>query len=185
MDAERFLSNTISILATSADLGATIDKLARLATAELAEYCTVFMFENEQTVRRMTTVQRTGSATRTDDSDALFPLDLHATAGPGHVLRTGECQVLTRVTPEIVQELGLETDISEVSIYVCVPIVARGHTIGAMAFISTAPHKTVGSGELSLMSGVANAAAVAIDNAKLYRDALEANRLKDEFVAMV
>ena len=185
MDAERFLSNTISILATSADLGATIDKLAHLATAELAEYCTVFMFENEQTVRRMTTVHRTGSGSSADDSDALFPLDLHATAGPGNVLRTGECQILSRVTPEILQELGLETDLSTVSIYVCVPIVARGHTIGAIAFISTQPHRTVGSAELSLMTGVANAAAVAIDNTKLYREAQEANRLKDEFVAMV
>ena len=33
------------------------------------------------------------------------------------------------------------------------------------------------------MTGVANAAAVAIDNSKLYREAQEANRLKDEFVA--
>ena len=116
MDAERFLSSTISILATSADLSATIDKLAHLATAELTEHCTVFMFENEQTVRRMTTVHRTGSGSRADDSDALFPLDLHATAGPGNVLRTGECQILTRVTPEMLQELGLETDLSRVSI---------------------------------------------------------------------
>src|SRR3954467_4700305 len=126
MDAERFLFNTISILATSADLGATIDKLARLATGELAEYCTVFMFENEQTIRRMTTVQRSGAGSKADDSDALFPLDLRATAGPGNVLRTGECQILTRVTPENLQELGLEADVSKVSMYVCVPIVARG-----------------------------------------------------------
>src|SRR5262249_3851255 len=110
MDAERFLSNTISILATSADLGTTIDNLARLATAELAEYCTVFMFENEQTIRRMAVVQRTGAASEAQQVDALFPLDLHAAAGPGNVLRTGECQVLTRITPQILDELGLEAD---------------------------------------------------------------------------
>jgi signal transduction histidine kinase len=185
MDAERFLSNTISILATSADLGTTIDNLARLATAELAEYCTVFMFENEQTIRRMAVVQRTGAASEAQQVDALFPLDLHAAAGPGNVLRTGECQVLTRITPQILDELGLEADALNVSIYVCVPIVARGHTIGAIAFVSTEPNKSIGTSELSLMTGVANAAAVAIDNAKLYREALEANRLKDEFVAMV
>jgi signal transduction histidine kinase len=101
------------------------------------------------------------------------------------VLRTGECQILNRVTSEILGELGVEADTSRVSIYVCVPIVARGHTIGAIAFVSTDPHKTIGASDLSLMTGVANAAAVAIDNTKLYREAQEANRLKDEFVAMV
>jgi signal transduction histidine kinase len=185
MDAERFLFNTISILATSADLRTTIDNLARLATARLTEYCTVFMFENEQTIRRMTVMQRTEAGVEAQEIDALFPLDLHAAAGPGHVLRTGECQILSRVTSEILNELGVEADASSVAIYVCVPIVARGHTIGAIAFVSTEPQRTIGTSELSLMTGVANAAAVAIDNTKLYREAQEANRLKDEFVAMV
>jgi signal transduction histidine kinase len=185
MDAERFLSNTISILASSADLRTTIDNLARLAAAELAEYCTVFMFENDQTIRRMQAVQRTTTGAQGQQVDALFPLDLHAAAGPGNVLRTGECQILTRISPQILDELGLEADATSVSVYVCVPIVARGHTIGAIAFVSTEPHKTIGTSDLSLMTGVANAAAVAIDNAKLHREAQEANRLKDEFVAMV
>jgi signal transduction histidine kinase len=185
MDAERFLSNTISILASSADLRTTIDNLARLAAAELTEYCTVFMFENEQTIRRMPVVQRTTSGAQGEQVDALFPLDLRAAAGPGHVLRAGECQILTRIGPQILDELGLEADANTVSTYVCVPIVARGHTIGAIAFVSTEPHKTIGTSELSLMTGVANAAAVAIDNAKLHDEAQEANRLKDEFVAMV
>ena len=185
MDAARFLFNTISILATSADLRTTIDNLARLATTKLAEYCTVFMFENEQTVRRITVVRRTQAGVEAHNDDALFPLDLHSAAGPGNVLRTGECQILNRVTSEILGELGVEADTSRVSIYVCVPIVARGHTIGAIAFVSTDPHKTIGASDLSLMTGVANAAAVAIDNTKLYREAQEANRLKDEFVAMV
>jgi signal transduction histidine kinase len=65
------------------------------------------------------------------------------------------------------------------------PIVARGRTIGAIAFLSAAPEKQFDDDDLSLMRGVANAAGTAIDNAKLYMEAQEANRLKDEFVAMV
>src|SRR5262249_14119811 len=127
MDAARCLFNTISILASSADLRTTIDKLARLATAKLAEYCTEFMFENEQTVRRITVVRRIEAGVEAHDDDELFPLDLHSAAGRENVLRTGECQILNRVTSEILSELGVETDTSRVSIYVCVPIVARGH----------------------------------------------------------
>src|SRR5207302_9878768 len=46
------------------------------------------------------------------------------------------------------------------------------------------PRTRFDEAELSLIAGLADAAAVAIDNAKLYREAQEANRLKDEFVAM-
>src|SRR5262249_50351288 len=53
MDAERFLSNTLSILAASSDLRATIESLVRLGVGNLSECCGVFMFENEQTIRRL------------------------------------------------------------------------------------------------------------------------------------
>src|SRR5215469_9457989 len=76
MDAESFLSNTISILATSADLRITIDNLARLATTELAESCAVFMFENEQAVRRLSIASRSESTPVDNPVDLLYPLDL-------------------------------------------------------------------------------------------------------------
>jgi signal transduction histidine kinase len=188
MDAERFLSNTISILATSADLSATLDNLARLASTELVDGCVVFMFENEQTVRRLAIAIRAQSESNGHHTDVLCPLDLHAPAGPGHVLRTGECEILT-VTPEIQQSLGLNNELMsselQASTYLGMPIVARGRTLGAIAFFSAESRKTFDDNDLALMRSLANAAGVAIDNAKLYGEAREANRLKDEFVAMV
>ena len=187
MDAERFLSNAISILATSADLSTTIQNLACLASTELADCCVVFTFENEQTVRRLAIATRTQSISNGHQTNALYPLDLHAPTGPGHLLRTGECETLT-VTPAVLESLGLsdESFLSgdlRASTYLGMPIVARGRTIGAIAFLSAAPEKQFD--DLTLMRGVANAAGAAIDNAKLYMEAQEANRLKDEFVAMV
>jgi len=189
MDAERFLSNTISILATSADLSTTIENLACLASTELADCCVVFTFENEQTVRRLAIATRTQSISNGHQTNALYPLDLHAPTGPGHLLRTGECETLT-VTPAVLESLGLsdESFLSgdlRASTYLGMPIVARGRTIGAIAFLSAAPKKQFDDDELTLMRSMANAAGAAIDNAKLYMEALEANRLKDEFVAMV
>jgi signal transduction histidine kinase len=190
MDAERFLSNSISILATSADLSTTIDNLARLASTELVDCCVVFAFENEQTVRRLALANRTRSVTNSS-SDALHPLDLHAPVGPGHVLRTGQCESLTPISPDVVERLGLKTDeliLSDgrvATTYLGMPIVARDRTVGAIAFFSAESKKVFNDSELALMRGVASAAGVAIDNAKLYREAQDANRLKDEFVAMV
>jgi len=70
-------SSAIAILATSVDFKTTIENLAALAASEVAGWCAIFSFENEQTVRRLT------------HPEGLYSLDLHASSGPGHVLRTG------------------------------------------------------------------------------------------------
>ena len=187
MDAEHFFSNAISILATPADLPVTADKLARLAAVELADFCAVFMFENDQTIRRLAIARRTALKSGIQESDTLYALDLHAAAGPAHVLRTGQSEMFTSITPEIAEGLGLkreELPAAAHSLCLCVPIVARGVTIGAIALLS-ASKKAFNDAELSLITNLANAAGIAIDHAKSHRQAEEANRLKDEFVAMV
>jgi signal transduction histidine kinase len=185
MDAELFLANTILTLATSPDFLTTIKNLARLAVPEVADWCGIFMFETEQTVRRLAT------APAPDVESALYPLDLHASTGPAHVLRTGEDQLLTDITAEVIASLGLRasefglSNGSAPSVYLCTPLTARNRTIGAMCLISAEPKKHFSAKERALAAALANAAAIAIADAKLYREAQEANRLKDEFVAMV
>ena len=67
--------------------------------------------------------------------------------------------------------------------YLAVPVVGRGGIVHGGLFFG---HSEVGvfteRHEL-LASGVAGWAAIAIDNARLYQEAAEANRLKDEFLA--
>src|SRR5262249_41648038 len=121
----------------------------------------------------------------------LYSLDLHASSGPGHVLRTGEPEVRSVVTDEIMECLGLKpgqlvsTKGGKPSAYMCIPFRARERTIGAIALMSFDPQKTFSQADLRTAQDLGAAAAVAIANARLYREAEEANRLKDEFVAMV
>ncbi len=189
--ARQFLADAIAILATSVDFKSTIENLATLATTQLADWCAVFSFENEQTIRRLTVVGIEESIGANLQLETLYPLDLHSPAGPGHVLRTGEHQASTRITDDMAASLGFKPDELVLadgrnpSSFLCVPLAARGRTIGAIAFMSADPERLVNETDLSLARDLACAAAVAMDNARLYRDAQEANRLKDEFVAMV
>jgi signal transduction histidine kinase len=184
MDSERFLTNIITTLATSPDLRTTIDNLALLATNGLADWCAVYVFENEQTIRRL-------SVAPTPQPELVFPLVLQASAGPAYVRRTGEAQLLTKLSVDIFENIGIKpedlvlSDGRKLSRYACMPAVARNRTIGAVVFMSANPELQFRETELTLAASLANAAAVAMDNSKLYRDAQEANRLKDEFVAMV
>jgi signal transduction histidine kinase len=190
MDAEHFLSKTISILATSPDFRHTLENLGLHAIAQLADSCAIFMFENEATVRRLVVVQN-GSSLAAAGAETLYPLNLHTPAGPGHVLRTGKYHLITDMTEEVAESLGLKPDelvLSDgrrASSCLCMPVAARGQTIGAMAFLSADSRYFLDETRLMLARNLATAAAVAMDSARLYHDAQEANRLKDQFVGMV
>src|SRR5262249_8319553 len=64
------------------------------------------------------------------------------------------------------------------------PLTARGQTLGALALLSDATHLQRGD-DLSLAEDLACRAGIAIDNALLLRDIQEADRRKDEFLAML
>jgi hypothetical protein len=53
MEAREFLSKAISILATSLDFPSTIDNLARLANSSISDWCAIYIFENQTSVRRL------------------------------------------------------------------------------------------------------------------------------------
>jgi serine phosphatase RsbU (regulator of sigma subunit) len=51
-----------------------------------------------------------------------------------------------------------------------VPLRARGRTFGAVTFVSTDPQRTYGTADLALAEGLAERAAQAADNARLYQE---------------
>jgi signal transduction histidine kinase len=184
MDAERFLTNIITTMSSSPDFRTSIPSLACLATDDLADWCGIYLFESEQTIRRV-------AASPESLVETLFPFDLQATMGPGYVRRTNEPQVILNPNGVLDERLGLKSqDLVQLaggspSMYACIPAIAGEQTIGAVVYMRAKPKPGFDDRDLSLAASLANAAAVAMENLKLYRMAHEASRLKDEFVAMV
>jgi PAS domain S-box-containing protein len=95
-----------------------------------------------------------------------------------NVLRTGEPEFLPSFPPElldealgdndelrrIVDELGLTSSIT-------VPLNARGRTLGALSLITAETHALFTEADFELALEVARRAAVAVDNARLFREA--------------
>jgi signal transduction histidine kinase len=65
------------------------------------------------------------------------------------------------------------------------PLVARGQTLGAMTFVSTDAARHYSDADLAVARELADRAGIAVDNARLYREVQESNRLKDEFLSTV
>jgi PAS domain S-box-containing protein len=67
---------------------------------------------------------------------------------------------------------------------ICVPLLARERTIGALTLISAASGRRYGPQDLSLAEALAARAALAVDNARLYSEAQAAIRSRDEFLSI-
>jgi len=67
--------------------------------------------------------------------------------------------------------------------FVSVPMTSRGKTFGVITFCGTKSKPRFGPADVALVEELARRAALAVDNAHLYRAAQEANRAKDEFLA--
>src|SRR6185369_10006084 len=106
-------------------------------------------------------------------------------------LRTGRSQLVSEVTDEGLtsiatneEQLALLRQLAYRSAMI-VPLVARGETLGVMTFATTISDRRYGPSDLALAEDLARRCALAVDNARLYREAQEANRTKDRFLAMV
>jgi signal transduction histidine kinase/DNA-binding response OmpR family regulator len=68
---------------------------------------------------------------------------------------------------------------------IVVPLLARGRSLGTISVGQSSTDRRFGSDDLALALDLAGRAAIAIDNARLYRDVQENDRRKNEFLAML
>ena len=123
-------------------------------------------------------------------ADALrrYPPVLTVDSPAARALRTGEPIIIEEVTAEMrnrsaqsaehldaLQRLAARSSMM-------VPLRARGRSVGLLTMGSTQGRR-YDNRDLALASDVAARAALALDNALLYRNAQDANRLKEDFLA--
>ncbi|HZH29851.1 MAG TPA: PAS domain S-box protein [Pyrinomonadaceae bacterium] len=189
-EAERFLGDATTLLASSLDYELTLESVARLAVPYVADFCLVHMLEDDNSIRRMVVAhQDSAREAAWRDMQRRFPLDLNTPHTIAKVLRTGEPELFSEISdamwqavirdPEEIRMLR-EFDIRAAMI---MPLTARGRTIGSLTFISSESARRYGRDDFALAGELARRAALAIDNARLYGRAQEANRAKDEFLA--
>jgi PAS domain S-box-containing protein len=190
-EIERFLGDATTMFSSSLDYELTLESASRLAVPYLADYCLVHMLEDDgQTIRRMIVAHEDPEREAAwRDMQRRFPLDLNTPHTIAKVLRTGQPELFSDVTNELMQsEIRNPQEIRmlqefDIKSSMIVPLIARGRTIGTLTFISSESARHYGQDDLTLARELARRAALAIDNARLYRRAQEANRLKDEFLA--
>jgi len=188
--AQRFLAQAGAILASSLDYETTLASVTALTVPELADWCVVFIRQDDGTVKRLEIAHADPARQSLARELCDYPLDPRGPHPVFTVLETG--------APEIASELGddfldaLSQSPRQREIYeklgmrsmMIVPLVARGKTRGAMGFVSGTPQR-YGSNDLSVAQDLALLAALAVDNSRLYMEAQRAIRARDDLIAVV
>jgi PAS domain S-box-containing protein len=185
-----FLADASATLA-SLDYEATLRQVAQLAVARVADWCAVHMEQPDGSLERIVTAHVDPAKVQLARTLAQrYPTDPAATFGVSNVLRTGRAEFYPDVTDQTLQGFARDPEhltmlrAMDLHSVLLLPLTARGHTLGVITFIRT------GEGQLSeddvtVLTEVARRAGLAVDNARLYRDAERANRAKDEFLAIL
>ncbi len=192
MRAERtqsFLAEVGAALAGSLDYRASLDRVARLTTRDLAQAC-IIAVAGAELIHPVTVAHLDPEAERTlERAASSVPRAPRIGYGVAVVVQSSQPELvpdLTRaawagealgIAPEALRALDVRS-------YVCVPLTARGATYGAIVLLARAG-QTFGAAELSLAEELARRASLAIDNARLHHQAQEAVGLREQVLTVV
>jgi PAS domain S-box-containing protein len=187
-----FLAEVGSALDSSLDYRSTLAKLARLVVPTLADYCLIDERTPDGGSRRVAVAHVDPSR-----EPLLLPEeenlpDADPTRHPVlEVLQSGRAALVAEVSAEKLGRIAHDAEHLEVlralelRSYMVVPLRARERTLGALTLASSVSGRRYSKRDLELAEAVADRAALAVDNARLYGRARQAARTREEVLAFV
>jgi serine phosphatase RsbU (regulator of sigma subunit) len=170
-----FLADASEELSRSLEYRVTLQKVAELAVPDLADWCAVTLLEDGQLRSVAVAHKDPAKAEWAREFEQRYPPRLDAPTGPGNVVRTGMSELHRTITDEMLvasavdeEHLRLARELQMHSALV-VPLAARGHVLGVITMIRAETPGEYGPEDLALAEDLARRAAIAIDNALLYK----------------
>lgn len=178
-ETQRFLTRASELLAASLDYEATLENVAQLIVPTLADWCVICVRHETEPLQRVsighTDPEKLSLVNELPPCDwiptgssANPVLSVLETGRPQYDFRIAEQDLIDRVCDEhhlsTLQRLNLKS-------MMIVPLVARGRVCGVVVFAMSDSGRHYGPSDLALAEDLARRAALAVDNAWLYREA--------------
>ncbi|NEQ20829.1 MAG: PAS domain S-box protein [Microcoleus sp. SIO2G3] len=197
--AQQYLSEASTVLASSLDYQTTLEQVAQLTVPELADWCTVHIVEEDGSIEQIAVAHV--DPAKIDWAHQIrqkYPLNRDDVRGAALTLRTGEPDLVRYIPDEMLVQAARDSEHLEILRQVgfksvmTVPLRIQERILGVISFISAESGRRYDQADLRLAEELARRASLAIDNAQLYRTALvhraqaeAANQVKDEFLAVL
>ena len=183
--AQRFLLEASRRLSGSLDVDATLREVTTLIVPERADYVMIHLVDDQGEVRTAAAVHRDP-----EQSD-LVRRAASAIGAVARVLRSGEPELVAEVSDEWLRSASRDAsqrpvlDALRSRSLMLVPLRARERVIGAVTFGLTEPRGSFTGEDLVTAEDLCGSAALALENARLFRDAQQAARIRDEVLRIV
>jgi PAS domain S-box-containing protein len=189
-DSMRLLDRAGALLSSSQlDYEATLAALTRLTVPSLADWCAIEIAEADGSTRQVGVAHVDPAKVRwAEELRVRYPPRPEDPHGVLSVIRTGRPVLLPDIPDEllvagardaehlrIARELGLRSAL-------VLPLTARGRTLGALTLVNAESGRRFSAADMPLAEQLASRAALAVDNARLFRDAL---KLEQRFRSLV
>ena len=188
-ERQRFLATASAALAAAPDYGTAMEELARLIVPAIADACVVDVLEPGGVIRPLASAASPATQAILDELRRRYPATLDRPQGVARVIRTGQPSFVPAIRDErraelagdeehlrLLRELGTRSNIT-------VALVARGEILGALTLKRIQSDVPYSDADLAFAEELARRAALALDNARLLREARAAVRLRDEFLS--
>jgi PAS domain S-box-containing protein len=175
-----FLDEATALLASSLDLERTLERLTSLAVPQIADWCAIdVLVEETGEIEQLAVAhqdperKRWAQDVRARSRQVMLDDEFDLTA---RVIRTGEPQFLREVPQELLDQ-AVQRDpvaaeaLEHISIRsaITLPLRAGDRKLGALTLV--AEDRVFGDDDFELAQQIAPRAAIAVENARLYREA--------------
>jgi PAS domain S-box-containing protein len=188
---QRFLAEVSEALSASLEYEQTLANLARLVVQNIADWSAVVVMDEQGQLSRLKV------ASADPDQAPLCAVLEQMTPDRDltHLMRS----VIESKRPIVVEHLTLQyiESLAQAPVHlqallatgttslVAAPLLMRGQPLGALVFTSSTTSRVYGQSDLRLAEALAERAAIAIENARLYRASVHAIQLRDHVLAVV
>jgi signal transduction histidine kinase/CheY-like chemotaxis protein len=185
----RALSDASALLVSAMDDEEVVSRLPSIIVRELATICIVDLREGGR--RRKSIAAHDSTSAPLAEELALLDLDWDRPYLGSEALTEGRPVHAPVVTDELVvssAQSATHLDLLrrlQVRSMMAVPMIGRGGVVGSITFLSSVPGRSYGDEDLAFAREMAQRAALAVDRARLYREAQKAIAARENLMAIV
>lgn len=188
----QFLSEASQILGSSLAIEETLRSVTQLTVPAIADWCSLDLVGDDGALRRMGVAHEDPEKVLlAHEIHRRYPPDSAANPPAAQTLQRGESLLIEDFSEAILQAAARDAEHRELlrsmgfRSAMVVPLVARERLVGLITLATAESGRRFGPEDLSLAKSLADRAAVAIDNARLFERARAAATAREDAVATV
>jgi PAS domain S-box-containing protein len=175
--AESFMAQASRVLASSMDYGETLQRVARLAVPQIADWCAIDLVNERGEIEQVAVYHADpAKVALAERLRGLRQPSPDQPTGVPDVIRTGTPRIYTDIDPEALAAYAHDAEQLELlravgaTAAIIVPLTSAVKTIGAITLVSSESLRRLSPRDIALAERLGRRAGTAVENARLYTE---------------